>query len=128
MRRKRQSAMDPTIPRRRVLIVEDEPTVQTILAGLLEDEGYACRVCADGREALAAVAEAMPDLVVLDLLLPGLDGWGFLAAYRRLAPPRAPVLVTSSQPAPAGDDVAYVARPFDMDELMAVVRRLVAQN
>ena len=115
-------------PRRRVLIVEDEPAVQKILAGLLEDEGYQCRVCANGREALDAVAEAMPDLVVLDLLLPALDGWGFLDAYRRLAPPRAPVLVTSSQPAPPGDDVTYVARPFDMDELLEVVRHLLTPN
>src|SRR5262249_61329546 len=57
-----------------VLVVDDEPTIGEVVPAYLERAGYETRVAADGHAALAAVAERSPDLIVLDLMLPGLDG------------------------------------------------------
>src|SRR3982751_6465543 len=64
-----------------VLVVEDEPTIAEIVARYLERAGYATRIAATGPEALAAAFEQRPDLVVLDIMLPELDG---LEVMRRL--------------------------------------------
>src|SRR4051812_47731105 len=61
-----------------VLVVDDEPTMRDLLAMVLEDEGYTVRRAADGRDALAKIADHTPAVVVLDLQMPVLDGWGFL--------------------------------------------------
>ena len=62
-------------PRRRVLIVDDEPNIVVSLEFLLRQQGYEVIVARDGEEALAAAAERRPDLVVLDVMLPGIDGF-----------------------------------------------------
>ena len=62
-------------PRRRVLIVDDEPNIVLSLEFLLRQQGYEVTVARDGEEALAAAAAQRPDLVVLDVMLPGLDGF-----------------------------------------------------
>jgi two-component system, OmpR family, response regulator ResD len=67
--------------RRSVLIVDDEPTIVEVVARYLERAGYATRTAANGEQALQAAAEQRPDLVVLDLMLPGIDG---LRVMRRL--------------------------------------------
>src|ERR671935_1947935 len=80
-----------------VLIVEDDQGVSNALEDILRDSGYSAEAASDGREALARMRERRPDLVVLDLMLPGLDGWGFLTAResdRELA--SVPVLVVSA--------------------------------
>src|SRR4051794_27473366 len=64
-----------------VLVVDDEPTITEVVARYLSRAGYATRVAANGREALEAAATQRPDLVVLDLMLPGIDG---LEVMRRL--------------------------------------------
>ena len=64
-----------------MLVVDDEPTIAEVVARYLERAGYRTRVAGDGVEAIAAAAEQRPDLVVLDLMLPGLDG---LEVMRRL--------------------------------------------
>ena len=58
-----------------VLVVDDEPTIAEVVARYLERAGYRTRVAADGLEAIAAAASQRPDLVVLDLMLPGSTGW-----------------------------------------------------
>jgi len=62
-------------PRRRILIVDDEPNIVLSLEFLLRQQGYEVTVARDGEEALAAAAAQRPDLVVLDVMLPGLDGF-----------------------------------------------------
>ena len=64
-----------------VLIVEDEPDIRSLIVHHLEREGYRCRTAASGGEALARVRASVPDLLVLDLMLPGMDG---LEVCRRL--------------------------------------------
>jgi DNA-binding response OmpR family regulator len=120
----------------RVLIVEDDPTVAEVVSRYLEREGYAVESVADGREALDRADAQLPDLVVLDIMLPGLDG---LEVCRRLRE-RAPVPVVmltargSEEDRVLGLDLGaddYVSKPFSPRELTArvkaVLRRAGAQ-
>jgi CheY-like chemotaxis protein len=66
----------------RVLVVDDDELIRDTLATALADEGYAVRVAADGRAALDSLHEWRPDLIVLDLMMPEMDGYAFRAAQR----------------------------------------------
>ena len=117
-----------------ILVVDDEPGIRAVLASSLEFEGYAVRTANDGRAALAEVERGRPDLVVLDVLMPGMDG---LTACRRLraADPHLPVLMLTARDL-TGDRVAgldagaddYLAKPFELDELLARVRALLRRG
>jgi two-component system response regulator ResD len=120
---------------RSVLIVDDEPTITEVVARYLERAGYLTRVASDGAQALRAAAEHRPDLVVLDLMLPGIDG---LRVMRRLrdqdAAPIGVILLTAKGEESdrviglrlGADD--YVVKPFSPVELVAridaVLRRV----
>jgi two-component system response regulator MprA len=117
-----------------ILVVDDEPGIRAVLASSLEFEGYAVRTAPDGRAALAEVERSRPDLVLLDVLMPGLDG---LTACRRLRAqdPGLPVLMLTARDL-TGDRVAgldagaddYLAKPFELDELLARVRALLRRG
>lgn len=117
-----------------VLVVDDEPGIRAVLASSLEFEGYAVRTAGDGRAGIAEVERERPDLVVLDVLMPGMDG---LTACRRLraAYPALPVLMLTARDL-TGDRVAgldagaddYLAKPFELDELLARVRALLRRG
>lgn len=111
----------------RILVVDDDPTILRTLRINLRARGYDVEGVGCGRDALAAVADATPDLVVLDLGLPDIDGIDVLRGVRRLS--TAPVVVLSARhgsddKVEALDEGAddYVTKPFGMDELMARVR------
>lgn len=111
----------------RVLVVDDDSTIQRTLRINLRARGLAVLTAADGRTALAAAVEDQPDLVILDLGLPDLDGVEVLRRLRRTSD--VPVLVLSARheaddKVEALDEGAddYVTKPFGMDELMARVR------
>jgi len=116
----------------RILVVEDDPALAELVRDYLEAEGFAVEICADGRQALAAALEGRHELVLLDLMLPGLSGFEILRAYRAKWP--YPVLVVSAR----GDDVDkirglglgaddYVAKPFSPAELVARVKAHLAR-
>ncbi|MFE9334165.1 response regulator transcription factor [Streptomyces sp. NPDC006925] len=117
-----------------VLVVDDEPAVRDALRRSLSFEGYATQLAADGAEALEKVAEHQPDLVVLDVLMPRMDG---LTAARRLraAGQRVPVLMLTARDT-VGDRVTgldagaddYLVKPFELDELLARVRALLRRS
>jgi two-component system response regulator MprA len=113
-----------------ILLVDDDPKILSVLGRGLRFEGYAVQLAADGEEALRSARVEQPDLVVLDLMLPGIDG---LEVCRRLRwGINAPILMlTARDSVPdriAGLDSGaddYLIKPFDFDELLARVRALL---
>ena len=113
-----------------VLVVEDEPVIADAVAARLRAEGFAVHVAGDGPTGVAAAAEHRPDLVVLDVMLPGFDG---LEVCRRVQAVRpVPVLMLTARDdetdtlmglAAGADD--YLTKPFSMRELVARVHALV---
>jgi two-component system response regulator MprA len=118
----------------RALIVEDEAAVRDALVRALETEGYELSLAVDGAEALSMVADRQPEIVVLDVMLPVMDG---LEVARRLraAGNRVPVLMLTARGA-VGDRVAgldagaddYLVKPFALEELLARLRALVRRT
>ena len=112
----------------RILVTEDEPRILSFLARGLEAEGFSVDSAADGAEALRRVGGAHYDLVVLDLLLPHVNGLTVLSELRR-AQPELPVVILSARAdlatklrcfALGAND--YVPKPFSLDELIARIR------
>jgi len=110
-----------------VLVVEDEPDIQALIVHHLTRDGFRCRTAADGAEALARLRSGVPDLVVLDLMLPGMDG---LELTRRMRAEPAwaglPIIMLTAKAVGlelGADD--YVAKPFSPKELMARVRAVL---
>jgi two-component system response regulator MprA len=117
-----------------LLLVDDDPPIRRMLERTLAAEGYDVEAAADGGAALAAVERSMPDAIVLDVTMPGLDG---LAVTRRLRAKglRVPILLLTARDAVhervAGLDAGaddYLVKPFDADELSARVRALLRRN
>ena len=114
-------------PAERVLVVDDDPAVCEIVATVLRDEGYAVLIAADGEAGLAALDAEPVDVVLLDVRMPGIDGWGFLAAQRERPCRRARVIVFTADGQAAltaterGAD-GVVEKPFDLESLIAAVR------
>jgi two-component system, chemotaxis family, chemotaxis protein CheY len=115
-----------------ILVVEDEPVCRSVLSDSLEDFGYSVTAAADGNEALERLRTQPWDAVVLDLLMPVVDGFTFLE--QRISDPellRVPVIVLSAsgrrglRAASQMYATAVLAKPFDLDVLLGVVRRVL---
>ncbi|HEY7061419.1 MAG TPA: response regulator [Chloroflexota bacterium] len=111
-----------------VLVIEDEGAISEMLAMLLAEEGYAVQVARTAKDALARARADTPDLITLDLALPGADGASLLRSLH--ADGRAPVLVISAHPealAPPDRALAagVLAKPFDVDDMLASVASLL---
>jgi DNA-binding response OmpR family regulator len=114
----------------RILLVEDEPDLARALARTLSDEGWIVDTVGDGEAALALARNGPHDLVVLDLMLPRVDGWQVLDTLRREGY-RTPILLLTARDAvpdrvrglDAGAD-DYLTKPFAPDELLARIRAL----
>jgi DNA-binding response OmpR family regulator len=118
---------------RRVLVVDDDPVIQFLVGELLRAAAYDVRVVDDGDEGWAAIQEDPPELVVLDVMMPGLDGDEVLSRIRaNPATADLPVLLMSALN--SEEDVArgfaagandYVRKPFENDDLLARVAALL---
>lgn len=112
--------------RGRVLIAEDEATLAWVEQFNLESEGYEVRVAAEGREAVELVREFEPDVLILDVMLPFLDGWSVLENIKDLPEERRPKVILVSAAAGVADRaqeerlavVSFLAKPFDIDDLL----------
>jgi two-component system response regulator MprA len=118
----------------RILVVDDEPAVRDALDRALRLEGYRVELAADGNEALDALAAAAPDAMVLDLLMPHVDGLEVCRRLRALGD-KTPVLVLTARDQVAdkvrgldagADD--YLVKPFALDELKARLRALLRRS
>jgi DNA-binding response OmpR family regulator len=115
----------------RILIIEDEAAMRTALADLLAGEDYRVLWAADGESGLRRALEEKPDLILLDIMMPKLDGFALCAELRRLANP-VPVLMLTAKGLvedrvtglDAGAD-DYLVKPFSSEELLARVRALL---
>src|SRR3954454_2351405 len=118
-----------------VLIVEDEPTIADIVCRYLSRAGYSARTAADGLEAVAAVAARRPDLIVLDIMLPGIDGLEVMRRVRA-GEGRAIGVILLTAKGDEHDRIAglrlgaddYVAKPFSPAELVARVDAVLRRS
>jgi two-component system, OmpR family, response regulator len=126
-----QPTPPPGSPSPRILVVDDEPSITDLVATVLRYEGFQVETAATGRTALAAVTSFRPHLVVLDIMLPDLDGF---EVQRRLSADglRVPVLFLTARDATedkvrgltmGADD--YMTKPFSLEELVARVRAIL---
>jgi CheY-like chemotaxis protein len=107
----------------RVLLVDDDDSIRQVVSIFLADEGYEVRAAGDGRAALDILSEFPPDLILLDLRMPVMDGAEFVRIYRALPGPHAPVIafVAALHAQAAVAEVgaaALVEKPFDLDDLL----------
>jgi two-component system, OmpR family, response regulator len=117
----------------RILVIEDEPDLQRGLTRALRDEGYAVDAAADGEDGLFKAETCDYDALLLDVMLPKLDGWELLRRLRQTK--KTPVLMLTARDASrdrvrgldtGADD--YVVKPFDLDELLARLRALIRRS
>ena len=121
----------PSLPKPRVLVVDDDKAVRESLRRSLEFNGYDVRMAADGAEALATIASVDPDVVVMDVMMPRLDGIEATKALRS-AGNDVPIIVLTARDA-VGDRVDgldagaddYLTKPFALQELLARLRALL---
>lgn len=108
-----------------VLVVDDETDIRQALAEVLTSEGYQVVDARDGQEALDKARQYQPELVLLDLMMPRMNGWEFRRQQkgdRALA--RIPVVVLSAFANDGNMDAeAFIQKPFDVDEIVSAVRR-----
>jgi CheY-like chemotaxis protein len=114
---------------RSILVVDDDPTILLSVAELLELEGYVVATASNGAEALEMTQRLEPHLVLLDMRMPVLDGWGYARSARREGlTPRIVIMTAAHDARRWADEIgaeAYVPKPFEADELITTVARLL---
>ena len=118
---------DPSKP---ILVVEDDPEILNTVAAILELEGYLVERASNGEEGLLIVERTPPGLVLLDMRMPVLDGWGFVSALKQRGI-KLPILVMTAAHdarrwANEIDAEGFLAKPFDLIDLLNAVENLRA--
>lgn len=112
-------------PDRLILVVDDDPTILATVSEALDLEGFPVVTATNGAEALAEVSRHLPSLVLLDMRMPVLDGWGFMSAVRERGLSLTVVVMTAAADASRwGREIgaqAVLAKPFELDELIHAV-------
>lgn len=116
----------------RILVVDDDEHIVEFVSWALSDEGYQVLTAANGAVALDMVRECSPDLILLDMRTPVMDGWQFARSYRELPGPHAPIVVFSAtrDAAQSAAEIAasgFLAKPFQLDELLETAGRYTRQ-
>jgi two-component system chemotaxis response regulator CheY len=117
-----------------ILVVDDDDAIRGLVSEVLRDDGYDVREATNGVEALDQLCQERPDLIVLDLMMPLMDGWAFVEeCHRKPCCGDVPIVVTSAShdlPRTAERLSRFgvrtcLAKPFDVDGLLALVERFV---
>ena len=111
---------------KRVLVVDDDASIRELLSTVLEDDGYEVVPAANGEDALAVCARWRPDVIVLDLMMPVMDGWTFAKRLRERDD--IPIVVLSAandleRHAKSVGAIEVIGKPFDLDQLIPKVAR-----
>ena len=123
------------MPKRKILVVDDEADILHFLELILRERGYEVETAPGGAAALAAAREGQPDLVLLDIMMPQMDGWEVLKLLR-IDPHTAgiPVAMISARTDPKDrmqglqeGALDYICKPFSLDELLAKVEAIFTQ-
>ena len=118
----------------RILVVDDDAVIRDTLATALGDEGYVVRVAPDGRAALSSIGNWRPDLIVLDLMMPVMNGVEFRAAQRSAADTaQIPVIVLSAahevqSRAASLEPAAVFTKPFDLGDLLDAIASVLNRS
>ncbi|HEU5316174.1 MAG TPA: response regulator [Chloroflexota bacterium] len=111
-----------------ILVVDDDPNILDVVAELLDMEGYPVTTASNGAEALAKLEETTPSLVLLDMRMPVLDGWGFAREVKARGIELPILVMTAAQNARLwAEEIGaqgYVAKPFEVPALLDAVERL----
>ena len=119
--------------RTRILLADDDPNISRLMQLYLEREGYEVQVCSRGDDAMNAFRRQPPDMVILDVMMPGMDGWQVLKSIRRTS--SIPVIMVTAKDETfdkvlglelGADD--YVTKPFDAKELVARLKAVLRRT
>ncbi|MBB5781388.1 response regulator transcription factor [Nonomuraea jabiensis] len=118
----------------KVLVVDDEPNIRELLSEALELNGFAVRTASDGRQALAEVARERPDIIVLDVMMPGVDGFAVARRLREAGDSPMMLFLTARDTVSdriagltaGGDD--YVTKPFSLEEVVLRLRAIMRRT
>ncbi|HSD22044.1 MAG TPA: response regulator [Anaeromyxobacter sp.] len=116
---------------RSVLVVEDDPDLLALLEMILQDAGHSVRTAPEGAAALARVAEEMPGAILLDMRMPGMNGWDFAHEFRARYGRACPiVVVTAAENARArAEEIGaegWLSKPFEIEDVLETVARHLA--
>ncbi len=119
-------------PAKKILVVDDEPTIRDVVAALLEDEGYAVVVAYTGLRALELLPLERPDLVIMDVMMPGLDGREVFRRMRESRNGHAPPVVMMSAAVERDlldpNVAAFLPKPFDLTDLLDTIERVLKRQ
>ncbi|TAK31876.1 MAG: response regulator [Chloroflexota bacterium] len=109
--------------------MDDDEAIRDFVDWALTAEGYVVATAPNGAAALALLEHQRPDVILLDVRMPVMDGWSFVRAYRELSKPHAPIILLSAardgqNPASDIGAAAVLPKPFDLVELLTLVERL----
>src|SRR5437867_12038469 len=112
----------------KVLVVDDDRGFIEMMRSVLIEDGHEVVAAGDGKAGLEAATRTTPDVILLDLLMPRLDGPTFATAYARTPGHHAPIIVLSGvptlEPSPVAGASAYLSKPFELDDLLGLTRRV----
>lgn len=112
----------------KILVIDDEQSIRTLMAAILEDEGHVVTQAADGYQGLEALKHEIPDIVILDIMMPGIDG---RETFRRIREQphlqHVPVIMVSAGGAYAPESVnAFMRKPFNLNDFLKTLDRVLS--
>lgn len=124
---------ESSTPRATILVVDDDEAIRTAVSLVLSDEGYDVVTAEHGRAALERLVTVQPDLILLDMRMPIMDGWELARVYRAAPEPHAAIVVLTAAHDAASraaqiQAAGFLAKPFGLAELLATVSRQLAQH